>query len=109
MPLGRSGENDFSRRQLALNSHFYLSYNLNIRIQRGLKSSNLRLRISVRYHFLPLVKIKNNLGNDEKVMFLGFLRLCKLNSRLSTKPKIRFRGGTKSDVKSNIISVVPHF
>jgi hypothetical protein len=52
----------------------------------------------VRYHFLPLVKMKNYLGPEEKVMFLGIRRLRKINSCLSNQPKMRFGGGIESDV-----------
>jgi hypothetical protein len=96
IPLGRGPENDYSRRQPALNSHFLLSEKLKIQIQSGRKIVNLRARLNLQYHFLPLVKMRNDLGPDEKVMFQGFRRLCKINSCLSTQPKIRFVGGTGS-------------
>jgi hypothetical protein len=66
MSLGRGQENDFSRRQLALNSHFVPSDKLKIQIQRGSKNVNLRVRLTLPYHFLPLVKMKNDLGPEKK-------------------------------------------
>jgi hypothetical protein len=41
LPLGRGEENDFSRRQQALNSHFLPSDKLKKQIQRGRKNVNL--------------------------------------------------------------------
>jgi hypothetical protein len=72
MPLGRGQKNDFSRRQLALNIHFFPSDKLKIQTQRGRKIVNERFRLTLRYHFLPLVKMNNDLVPDEKVMFQGF-------------------------------------
>jgi hypothetical protein len=72
MILGRGQGNEFSRRQLPLNSHFLPSDKLKIQIQRGLKIVNLRVRLTLRYHFLPLVKMKNDLASDEKWCFRVF-------------------------------------
>jgi hypothetical protein len=102
MPIGRGEENDVSRRQLALNRHFLLSDKLKIQIQRGLKIVNLRVRLTLRYHFLPLVKITNDLGPEEKVMFQGFRRLCNINSFLFPSHKFDLVGVQKA--MYNVIS-----
>jgi hypothetical protein len=59
IPFGRGEENDFSRRQQALNSHFLPSDKLKIQTQRGQKNFNIKYRLTLRYHFLPLVKMTN--------------------------------------------------
>jgi hypothetical protein len=41
--------------------------------------------------------MKNDLAAEEKVMFQGFRRHCKIISGLSAQPKMRFVGGTESD------------
>jgi hypothetical protein len=60
MPLGEGQENDFSRRKLALSSHFLPCDKLKLQIQRGLKIVNLGGGLTLRYHFLPLVKMTND-------------------------------------------------
>jgi hypothetical protein len=80
MSLGQGQENDFSGRKMAPSKHFWPSFQLKIQIQRGFKIVNLGVRITLRSHFLCLVKMKNDLGPDEKVLFQGFRRLCKFDS-----------------------------
>jgi hypothetical protein len=59
---------------------FLPSHKLKIQTQRGLIIDNLRVRLTLRYNFLPLVKMTNNLGRDEKLMFQGVRGLCKIVS-----------------------------
>jgi hypothetical protein len=66
---------------------------------RWSKIVNLRFRVTLRYHNLPIVKMTNDMVPDEKVLFQGFRRVCTFNSCLSTQPKMRFGGGTDSDVE----------
>jgi hypothetical protein len=66
MPLDRGEENDFPRKQLALNRHFLPSDKLKVQIKRGRKIVHLRDRHTLRYHFLPLVNMKNDLVPDKK-------------------------------------------
>jgi hypothetical protein len=98
MPLTRGEENDFSRRQMTLNSQFLPSDKLKIQVQSGREIVILSVRLTLRYHFLHHVKMKNDLGPDGKVKFEGFRLLWKINSCLSTQTKIRLGGGTESYV-----------
>jgi hypothetical protein len=63
---------NFSRRQLAPNSNFLPCDKLKIQIQRGLIFINLGFPLTIRYDFLSLVKVKNDLGPKQKVMLQGF-------------------------------------
>jgi hypothetical protein len=67
-------------------------------IQRWRKIINSRVQLTLRYYFLPLVKVTKDLGPDEEVMFQVFRRLCKIKFWHSTQPKIRFGADTESDV-----------
>jgi hypothetical protein len=69
MPLGGCQGNDFSKGEMALNSHFSPSDMVKIQIIRGSKIVNLRVRLTLGYHFLPSVNMTNDLGYDEKVIF----------------------------------------
>jgi hypothetical protein len=77
MPLGRGQENDFSRRHLALNSNFLPTDKIKIKIQRGRTIVHLMVGLNLRYHFLPLLKMKKICAPDEKVMFQRFRRIKK--------------------------------
>jgi hypothetical protein len=82
-------ENDFSRAQMSLNSQSLPSDKLQIQVQSVREIVILNVRLTLRYHFLHPVKMKNDLGPEVKVMFQGFRLQWKINSFLSTQPKIR--------------------
>jgi hypothetical protein len=54
--------NDFSTRQMALKIHFLSFAKPKLQIQPGRKIINLRVRLTLRYNILPLVKMKKLLG-----------------------------------------------
>jgi hypothetical protein len=54
---------------MALKSHILSFAKPKLQIQRGRKIVNLRVRFTLRYNILPLVKMKNRLGAYEKVIF----------------------------------------
>jgi hypothetical protein len=81
-----------------LKIHFLPSDNLKLQISRGRKNVNLRARLTRRYHILPLVKMKNELGAVDKTMFQGVRHLCKLIFRLYKKTKMRSVGDKECDV-----------
>jgi hypothetical protein len=68
MALASGQGNNFSRRQLALKSYFLSSDKLKLQIQRGRKIGNLMVRLTLRYNFLPLVKMENGLGAYEEMI-----------------------------------------
>jgi hypothetical protein len=54
---------------MALKSGFLSFAKLKLQNQRGRKTLNLRVRLTIRYNFLPFVKMKKVLGAYEKVIF----------------------------------------
>jgi hypothetical protein len=81
-----------------LKSHFLYSAKLKLQFQRGRQIVNLRVRLSLRYNILPLVKVKKRLGAYEKVKFQNVRLIRKLSSCISALPIMRFGGGGESDL-----------
>jgi hypothetical protein len=97
LPFGRNREYDFSKRRPTLKSHFLPSDNLKLQIGRGRQSFNLRVDISLRYTFLLLEKMQNDLSAVEEAL-IRVIDISANSSSAFTKTKMRFVGGLVKDI-----------